>query len=127
MNFIAKIGDLVMLEGISLDKRIKQLREANGMTQVDLANELFVSKQSVSNWENDNILPSIEVLIRIADRFGVTTDYLLGRDDIPRLSVNGLPLKVVEHINDIITDIREASVSTESDTVKSKKVKKKQQ
>ncbi|MBQ7444641.1 MAG: helix-turn-helix transcriptional regulator [Clostridia bacterium] len=116
-----------MLEGISLDKRIKQLREANGMTQVDLANELFVSKQSVSNWENDNILPSIEVLIRIADRFGVTTDYLLGRDDIPRLSVNGLPLKVVEHINDIITDIREASVSTESDTVKSKKVKKKQQ
>lgn len=127
MNFIAKIGDLVMLEGISLDKRIKQLREANGMTQVDLANELFVSKQSVSNWENDNILPSIEVLIRIADRFGVTTDYLLGRDDIPRLSVNGLPLKVVEHINDIITDIREASVSTESDTVKSKRVKKKQQ
>ena len=127
MNFIEKIGDLVMLEGISLDKRIKQLREANGMTQVDLANELFVSKQSVSNWENDNILPSIEVLIRIADRFGVTTDYLLGRDDIPRLSVNGLPLKVVEHINDIITDIREASVSTESDTIKSKRVKKKQQ
>lgn len=127
MNFIAKIGDLVMLEGISLDKRIKQLREANGMTQVDLANELFVSKQSVSNWENDNILPSIEVLIRIADRFGVTTDYLLGRDDIPRLSVNGLPLKVVEHINDIITDIREASVSSESDTGKAKRVKKKQQ
>jgi len=84
------------------------MREANGMTQVDLARDLFVSKQSVCNWENDNILPSVEMLIKLADRFGVTTDYMLGRDQTPRLSVDGLPMEMAEHINNVIIDLRNA-------------------
>ncbi len=91
-----------------LSERIRLLREANGMTQVDLAKDLFVSKQSVSNWENDNILPSVEMLIKIADRFGVTTDYLLGREQAPRLSVDGLPMSMAEHLNTVIIDLRNA-------------------
>ena len=38
-------------------------------------------KQSVSNWENDNIMPSVETLKKAADFFHVSTDYLLGRTD----------------------------------------------
>ena len=41
-----------------LNERIRQLREARGMTQVELARQLSVTKQSVSNWENNNIQPS---------------------------------------------------------------------
>lgn len=89
-----------------LNERIKELRLAMNYSQVDLALELSVTKQTVSNWENDNIQPSIEVLVKLSNFFGVTTDYLLGRDDIPRLDVSGLSKKEVSHINMIIKDIK---------------------
>ena len=63
-----------------LSERIHELRMRQGYTQVSLAKKLGVSKQAVSNWENGNIQPSIDMLIRIADLFSVTTDYLLGRE-----------------------------------------------
>ena len=74
-----------------LNERIKQLRTERNLTQVDLAKRLSVSKQAVSNWENDNIQPSIEMLIRIADYFSVSTDYLLGLDDKKYLEITDLP------------------------------------
>ena len=46
-----------------LNERIRELRNAAGISQVELAEKLGVSKQSVSNWENDNIQPSIEMLV----------------------------------------------------------------
>lgn len=60
--------------------RIKNLRQSRELNQVQLAEKLGVKKQSISNWENDNIMPSIDMLIRIANFFHVSTDYLLGRD-----------------------------------------------
>ena len=74
-----------------LNNRINTLRLAFGWSQVELAKRLCVSKQAVSNWENDNIQPSIEMLIRLADTFGVTTDFLLGREEIPRLNLTASP------------------------------------
>ena len=61
-----------------LNERIKELRISRGMSQVEIAEKLGVSKQSVSNWENDNIQPSIDMLIKISHLFSVSTDYLLG-------------------------------------------------
>ena len=73
-----------------LNERIRQLREARGMTQVELARQLSVTKQSVSNWENNNIQPSVEMAVAIADFFGVTLDDLLGRAERRQLCVEGL-------------------------------------
>ena len=56
---------------------IKNLRLSYNLSQVQLANELNVSKQTISNWENNNILPSIEMLIKLSLFFSVSTDYLL--------------------------------------------------
>ena len=70
-----------------LGQRISDLRAALGWSQVQLAKRLGVAKQTVSNWENDNIQPSIEMLVRLSKLFGVTTDYLLGLEEIPRLNV----------------------------------------
>ena len=61
-----------------LHEQIKTLRAARGLNQVELAKKLNVSKQSISNWENNNIQPSIEVLVKLARFFSVSTDYLLG-------------------------------------------------
>ena len=63
--------------------------------------------KTASNWENDNIQPSIEMLVRLAKLFGVTTDYLLGLEDTPRISVEGLPETVVAHISLLIEDYRQ--------------------
>lgn len=63
-----------------LNEQIRELRNIRGISQIQLANKLGVTKQSVSNWENDNILPSIEMLVKIANFFEVSTDYLLGLD-----------------------------------------------
>lgn len=89
-----------------LGKQIKALREAGNISQVRLAEELHVSKQSVSNWENGNILPSIEMLVKIARTFSVSTDYLLGLDDRQFLEVSGLSRTELTHVQALINDIR---------------------
>ena len=89
-----------------LGQRINELRQARGWSQVELAKRLNISKQTVSNWENDNIQPSIEMLIRISKLFGVTTDYLLGLDEIPRLSIEDLPHNFLAHLAMLIDDYR---------------------
>lgn len=87
-----------------LGLRIRELRTAFGWSQVELAEKLNISKQTVSNWENDNIQPSIEMLVRVSKVFRVSTDYLLGLDNVPRLNIEGLPLTVVAHISSLIDD-----------------------
>lgn len=89
-----------------LGQRINELRLAFGWSQVELAKRLNIAKQTVSNWENDNIQPSIEMLVRLAKLFNVTTDYLLGLDDIPRLNIEGLPTEMVAHLAQLIEDYR---------------------
>lgn len=89
-----------------LGQRIYEMRSALGWNQVELAKRLGVVKQTVSNWENDNIQPSIEMMVRLAKLFGVTTDYLLGLEETPRLSVEGLPPNVVAHLTLLIEDYR---------------------
>lgn len=89
-----------------LGQRIGELRTACGWSQVELAKKLRVAKQTVSNWENENIQPSIEMLVRLSNIFGVTTDYLLGLEKTPRLSTEGLPDTVVAHLQLLIEDYR---------------------
>ena len=90
-----------------LYEQIHRLRAARGITQVELANHLGVSKQSVSNWENNNIQPSIELLERLADYFAVSTDSLLGRDPRLLLDVSDLTDQQVDHLRLLILDLRE--------------------
>lgn len=62
--------------------RLFYLRKKNEMTQQELATKLgFESYTPVNLWEAGKRKPSSDVLIQLADLFGVTTDYLLGRAD----------------------------------------------
>ena len=89
-----------------LNRRIRLLRLARNMNQVELANRLGVTKQSVSNWENDNIQPSIEMLMKLAAVFSVSTDYMLGIESGEYLDVSDLPKEVVAHLRQIVDDLR---------------------
>ena len=63
----------------TLGKRIVANRKRMGLTQDKLAEQLGVTAQAVSKWENDQSCPDITMLPKLADIFGITTDDLLGR------------------------------------------------
>lgn len=90
---------------LALNENIKNLRVAQGLNQVEFAKILCVTKQCVSNWENDNVVPSIDMLCKIADFFGVSTDYLLGRSDKRAVEVSGLTLEQIAHIASLVDDL----------------------
>ncbi len=88
-----------------LGENIKNLRTIKGLSQVELAKLLCVTKQSVSNWENENIQPSIDMLIKLADVFSVSTDYLLDREINRNLDCKKLTAQELSHVQEIINDI----------------------
>lgn len=65
--------------------RIRELRKKRGITQLKMAMDLEVNQNSISRYENGERQPDINELIRIADYFGVSIDYLVGRTDRPTL------------------------------------------
>ena len=91
---------------MELGKQIKTYRMEQNLSQDELAERVFVTRQTISNWENENIQPSIEMLLRLSKLFNVTTDYLLGIDNVPRLNVDGLPECAVAHLSQLIDDLR---------------------
>ena len=93
---------------MELNKNIRRLRMARGINQVEFAQKIGVTKQCVSNWENDNILPSIEMLVKIAKFFSVSTDSLLGMQNDQVIYVDGLMEEEISHIRLLINDIKTA-------------------
>lgn len=91
-----------------LNENIKKLRIARGVSQVELGAALNVTKQCVSNWENDNIQPSVEMLVKLAEYFGVSTDYLLDLSGRDCLYVDGLNEVEISHLKLLIDDLRKA-------------------
>ena len=61
--------------------RVRELREARGIQQKELAIDLGVSQPTISDWESGRKVPSAKSTARLADYFGVSVDYLLGRED----------------------------------------------
>lgn len=61
--------------------RLTQLRKELNMTQEELARNLSISRGTISMWEINQRTPDPDTLQRIADYFGVSVDYLLGRTD----------------------------------------------
>ena len=92
----------------SLSANIHALRLQNGLNQAALAAKLNVTKQCVSNWENDNVQPSIEMLLKLADVFNVSTDVLLGRAPDSTLDVSGLSADAVAHLRLLVRDLKKS-------------------
>ena len=67
-----------------MESRIKQLRENRGLIQEILASELGITQQMLSKYERDILCIKVDVLMKIAEYFNVTTDYLLGISEVKR-------------------------------------------
>ena len=66
-------------------ERVRGLRAAKGLSQQKAADALGITKTGYQNYEYGRKMPSFSVLPRIADLFNVSTDYLLGRTDVPQV------------------------------------------
>ncbi len=63
-------------------ENLRALRKAEGVTQLELAEAIGVTQQSVNKYENHNIEPDIESLKRIADFFDTSIDYIVGHSEL---------------------------------------------
>lgn len=77
-------------------KQIKQLRLERNLTQGQMAEQLGISRQAVSNWENNKNLPDLELIISISKLFSVSLDDLILGDD----AMNNLTEKLIEDGNE---------------------------
>ena len=66
---------------MSFQEKIVYLRNSRGLTQAQLAKSLQRSVGTISNWECGNVVPNSDQLSNVADFFGVSTDFLLGREE----------------------------------------------
>lgn len=70
-------------------ERIVNLMEKKRVSTIELATDLSLAKNVVSEWKSGRIKPSIEIIVRLADYFGVSTDYLLKGEERGNNSENG--------------------------------------
>lgn len=91
---------------ILLGQKIKDLRMKNKYTQLEFAEKLGVTKSSVSAYENDSRTPSYEVLIKMADIFGVSIDSILLGEADQNLDVRGLNEEQINIIRNLIVQLR---------------------
>ena len=72
-----------------LSEKIMSLRKRNGWSQEELAQQLGVSRQSVSKWESMASMPDIQKIMAMSELFGVSTDYLL-KDELEELPATAI-------------------------------------
>jgi transcriptional regulator with XRE-family HTH domain len=66
---------------MDISAKLKELRTKRGLSQERVAEQLYVSRQAISKWENGEALPDMENLVAISKFYGVSIDYILGADE----------------------------------------------
>ena len=90
-------------------ENLKQLRKTRGLTQEELGIQVGLSKAVVSKYETGMGYPSFDMLVRIAQYFGVTTDYLLGIVRGKTIDVSDLTDSQVAAIHRLIAEFKIAN------------------
>lgn len=78
---------------MTLGEKIYKLRTQHNLSQGDLANELNVSRQSISKWENNNSTPDLDKIIKLAEIFNVSLDELIKNEEKDETIINNTPEK----------------------------------
>ena len=88
--------------------RIRQLRQSENWTQDELARKIGVSRTVVGCYEAGTKMPSYTTLIRIADVFGTTTDYILRGGELQPMGAEELPDEQITALRTIVAALRQA-------------------
>lgn len=74
---------------MEIGKKLKEARTRSNLTQEQVAEELYVSRQTISNWENEKSYPDIISIIKLSDLYSISLDELLKGDE-----------KMIEHLDE---------------------------
>lgn len=97
-------------------ERLKMLRSARGVLQKDIAALLGIDRTTYVKYEKGVSEPSIETLLKLADYFGVSVDFLLGREDedtkkeIAALPDDDLNLEIIKLLTELSPETREMAL-----------------
>lgn len=102
MNYITRIFVLLsqnsafMSNELSIGQRISLLRKQNNWSQIELSKKINASREIISRYERNESQPSIEMIVKMANAFNVTVDYLIGQSEN-----SAFDKETVSRINDI--------------------------
>lgn len=118
--FILKSTNMILVIGIlSVDwsvvavdfgQRLKELRVQAGMTQLQLAQRMGVTKSVVSFYELQERTPSPDILVKLSGIFKVSTDYLLGLDPRETIDISGLSREDIAIMRALAESLRRKSL-----------------
>lgn len=83
-----------------IGKQLKALRMNSKKSQTEVCNSLNIEQSTLANYENDKRIPKIDILIKIANYYNVSVDYLLGRTENQNISTDyQLKTEQINHIS----------------------------
>lgn len=83
---------------MNIGEKIKELRKKNGKTQLDVSKALDVTYQTIYKYEKGIAVPPADAILKLAEYFNVTTDYLLGHTD--NLDMLNEPIQIAASMKD---------------------------
>ena len=91
---------------VDCSQKLRMLREARHLTQLQVANHIGVSKAMISAYETAIKTPSVDVLIRLSRLYGVTVDYLICVDSSIGVDVSGLDDDTVALVSALVEKLK---------------------
>lgn len=85
---------------------LKNLRTKKGLTQTQLAERLWLNKSIISAYENEQRMPSLDVLVKLSYEFNVSIEYLLGIKKNKTIDVSDLTDEQITTLNSVIEQFR---------------------
>lgn len=95
---------------VDFGQRLKELRVQAGMTQLQLAQRMGVTKSVVSFYELQERIPSPDILVKLSGIFKVSTDYLLGLDPRETIDISGLSREDIAIMRALAESLRRKSL-----------------
>ena len=86
--------------------RLKELRKKKKLSQSQVSARLNITKSSISGYENNIITPSNDIIVKLALLYGVTTDYLLGRDNNESIVISDLTNNQKEIVRLLVNEFK---------------------
>lgn len=97
-------------------KRLKELRDENGISQAKLAELTNITQQAIGKWETGKSTPDPEMIVKLANLLDVSTDYLLGNTNIRR-PIKTIPFNTFNELKGVIPDEEIQALKTITESV----------
>lgn len=91
--------------------RLKELREAKGLSQIDVGKRLDVTRSTISGYECNSITPSLEQLVRLAVLYNASLDYMMGMENRSALYLDDLSESEQRTILDVVDRLKKEFLS----------------